>query len=128
MLLLDTCAFLWLVADQRRLSERAKNLIRQNAADLYVSAITAFEIGVKHRKGALSLPFSPKEWISEALEHHGIRDIPVDWEVAERSTTLPPLHRDPCDRIIVATAATRGLSVLTPDRLISQYTEVTAVW
>jgi PIN domain nuclease of toxin-antitoxin system len=126
--LLDTCVLLWLVANQGELSERARDLIRQNAGNLYTSAISAFEIGVKHRKGALALPLPPEQWIAEALEHHGIRDIPVDWRIAARSTALPPLHRDPCDRIIVATALVIGLRILSPDRLIGQYSEAGVVW
>jgi PIN domain nuclease of toxin-antitoxin system len=100
--LLDTCVFLWLADDQEMLSPRARQLIADNAGSLFISSISAFEIAVKHRKGALRLPLSPADWIGEALEHHGITDIPVDWRIAERSASLPPLHRAPADRLIVA--------------------------
>jgi PIN domain nuclease of toxin-antitoxin system len=89
-MLLDTCVLLRLAADPSRLSERGRDLVRQNAGNLHVSAMSAFEIRAKHHKGTLVLPLPPDEWIAEALEHHGIRDIPMDWRIAERATALPP--------------------------------------
>ena len=72
---------------------------------------------------------SPRaDWIARALEHHGVREVPVDWRIAERSTSLPPLHRDPADRIIIATSLITGVSILTPDRQIGQYPDVAVVW
>ena len=124
---LDPCVFLWLADAQEMLSPRARQLIADNAASLFISSISAFEIALKHRKGALRLPLSPSDWIAEALEHHGITDIPVDWRVAERSASLPPLHRDPAGRLIVATALTTGLPILTPDPLIKAY-DATVFW
>jgi len=125
--ILDTCALLWLADDQSKLSERARGAIEQSAGSLFISSITAFEITLKHRRGALRLPLEPADWLREALEHHGIADIPVDWRVAERAASLPPLHRDPTDRMIVATALATGLAILTPDPLIAAY-DVRVVW
>jgi PIN domain nuclease of toxin-antitoxin system len=127
MMLLDTCTLLWLADEQKQLSERARQLIEDNAGSLFVSAITAFEIAVKHRRGALVLPLPPHEWIAAALEQHGIADIPIDWRIAEQSVSLPLLHKDPADRLIVATARATGLTVLTPDPLIAAY-DVRVAW
>ena len=126
-MLLDTCTLLWLVSDQGRLSQRALSLIEANAGSLFVSAITGFEITIKHRKGGLTLPLPPRDWLEEALDHHGISDIPIDWRLAEASVTLPLLHRDPADRLIVATARAAGLTILTPDPLIAAY-DVPVAW
>ena len=71
MILLDTCALLWLAADQTRLSERAKEQIQNNADQLFVSAISAFEIGIKARKGKLILPMSAARWFEKAIDFHG---------------------------------------------------------
>ena len=94
----------------------------------HLAAAIDFEIGIKHRRGALDLPLPPADWIARALEHHRVQEIPVEWRVAERSTSLPLLHRDPADRIIIATALVTGVSILTPDSQISQYPDVTVVW
>jgi PIN domain nuclease of toxin-antitoxin system len=85
----------------------------------------------KLRRGALSLSIrggvGPHEWYAEALEFHGIRELPVTGRIALESTLLPTHHRDPCDRIIVATAREESLRVVTPDLLIAAY-EVETSW
>ena len=124
-MLLDTCTLLWLASTPRKLPGSVRRAITDNAGHLFISAITAFEIGIKHRRGALDLPLPPADWIARALEHHGVREVPVDWRIAERSTSL---HGDPADRIIIATALVTGVSILTPDSQISQYPDVTVVW
>jgi len=125
---LDTCTLLWLAADQARLSTTARQEIAARADALFVSAISAFEIGVKHAKGKLVLPLDPQEWIARALEQHGIHEIAVDARIAVRATQLPLLHSDPCDRMIVATAKLHSLSILTPDPLIAAYADVNVLW
>ena len=128
MFLLDTCALLWLASGDRALSKAAREAIGAPNAPLFVSAISAFEIGIKERRGALALPLAADRWYVRALAHHGGEEIAVDSAIALRSTRLPPLHADPCDRIIVATALRDHLAVLTPDALIRRYPGVTTLW
>lgn len=128
MILLDTCTLLWLVGDQERLSPRAHERLREHAGELFVSAISAFEVGIKHRKGKLSLPLEPELWFEEALDFHGLVEVPITARIAARSTTLPALHPDPCDRIIVATSKLLSLTVLTPDPLIRAYPDTATDW
>src|SRR5579864_9518650 len=111
ILLLDTCCLLWLAADPARLSETSRALIARSAGSLYVSAISAFEIAVKSRKGRLTLALDPEAWFERALLAHGLIEEAVDWRIAARSATLRAVHADPCDRIIVATAQLRGMTV-----------------
>lgn len=127
-LLLDSCTFLWLVSDQSRLPDTVKQAIRARPASLTISAISAFEIGVKHARGKLRLPLEPATWMAKAMEQHGIHEIAVDCSIAAHSTQLPPLHNDPCDRIIVATAQLRNLTIMTPDALIRAYPGIVVVW
>ena len=127
-MLLDTCTLLWLVSTPRQLPGKVRRVIADHAGNLFISAITAFEIGIKHRRGALQLPLAPPGWIAQALDHHGIQSIAVDWQIAERSTSLPPRHKDPADRIIIATSLTTGAPILTPDGEIEQYPDVTVIW
>lgn len=128
MVLLDTCCLLWLVAGRRELSIRARKRISESAGSLFISAITAFEIAIKHRKGRLTLPMKPEKWIEQALEFHGIAELPIDWRVASRSALLPPHHEDPCDRMIIATAELRNLPILSPDPLLKAYAGVQVDW
>lgn len=128
MLLLDTCTLLWLAADQDKLTSGARELLSRRRDRLFVSAISAFEIGIKHRKGKLTLPREPVAWFEGERRFHGLIEIPVDSRIAATSTQLPPLHRDPCDRIIVATAHIHGLTILSPDPLIKAYREADTAW
>ncbi len=128
MTLLDTCTLLWLVSGSDRLHPTARQTILANRGQLFVSAISAFEIGIKTAKGRLALPLPPQEWFERALRFHGLREIPVTASIALRSTQLPPVHDDPADRMIVATAIDRGLLVVTPDSLIGAYQEVSVTW
>ena len=128
MILLDTCTLLWLAAEPASLSQRAREVLASHHGRLFVSAISAFEVSIKHHKGRLTLPSEPAEWFTRALEFHGLLEIPVNGRIAALSTSLPPLHTDPCDRLIVATAAIHGLTVLTPDPLIRGYPQLSSSW
>ena len=128
MILLDTCTLLWLASDQKKLSSKAKKEIEKNAQSLFISAITAFEIAIKCRNGKLELPLPSLDWFTEAIDFHGIREIPVTSSIAVSSVQLPPLHNDPCDRIIIATSQLNAMKIVTCDKLISQYENAEVIW
>lgn len=120
MMLLDTCALLWLAQGGERLSEDTRLRLNREPV-VYVSAISGFEIGVKLRKGKLELPAPPLEWFEKIVEHHGLNVIPLDLPICIRATELEPIHADPCDRLILATAKLRNLAVVTADPVFSRY-------
>lgn len=128
MLLLDTCAFLWLVADHKKISVKAMAALKKSAGNIFVSSISAFEIGIKYEKKKLSLPMRATEWFMKALELHGLTELPITAKIAALSTELPRLHDDPADRMIVATAILHKLPLLTPDSHIRQYDSVEVIW
>jgi PIN domain nuclease of toxin-antitoxin system len=128
MLLLDTCALLWLADAQERLSDFARRAIVKNAGGIHVSAISAFELGVKTRKRKLVLPLPAGEWYGRALELHGLREIPISGAIAARSASLEAHHNDPCDRFIIATALEFGCPVVTADGIFSSYAGLRVVW
>ena len=119
-LILDTCALLWLAQGSDRLSSAARRQI-DAAPTVYASAISGFEVGIKHRKGKLELPASPSDWFAAVLERHDIEVIPLDLSVCIRATELPAVHADPCDRLIIATAEGQHLTVVTADPIFRQY-------
>ncbi|MFH0924633.1 MAG: type II toxin-antitoxin system VapC family toxin [bacterium] len=128
MIILDTCTLLWLVADHKRLSTKAKSSIMQNAGSIFVSSISAFEIAIKSRNGKLKLPMPIYKWFFEALKFHGIHEIPINSDIAINSACLPQLHNDPCDRIIIASAIQSSMVIITCDKLISQYKQIKVIW
>lgn len=108
-LLLDTCVLLWLVADPSRLSQRAADSLAAPTRIGRLSAISAFEIALKHRKGRLVLPLPPRQWLHETLIAYRLTVIPIDEEIAALAATLPTNHGDPCDRLIAATGFVHGV-------------------
>lgn len=128
MLLLDTCTLLWLASDQNKLSKSAVSALKENNGTIFVSAMSALEIGIKHRKKRLKLPLSPTEWYKKAIDWHGLTELPITGAIALKSTLLPPIHDDPIDRMIISTAQAHQLSLLTPDKHIQKYPHLTIIW
>ena len=128
MLLLDTCTLLWLVGDKSKIPPSAISAIDENREDLFVSAVSILEIGIKVAKGRLALPLSPLAWYERALQLHGLEERAVDGRISLFSTELPPVHADPFDRILIATARLQNLTILTPDPLIQKYPDVKWAW
>jgi PIN domain nuclease of toxin-antitoxin system len=126
-IILDTCALLWLADDQDRLTPRQKKAIGTNRGSLFVSAITAFEIGLRHKKKRLGLPLAPEVWYERVLDLHGIRELPISGPVLLRAVSLPDIHSDPCDRFIIAAALEMGCPVVTADRTFRKYTGLKVV-
>ena len=119
-MMLDTCALLWLAQGGGELSEAA--LQRLDAAPVvYISAISGFEIGIKVQKGKLQLPARPADWFAAVLAHHNIEVLPLDLAVCIRSTELPAIHADPCDRMIIAAAQIHHFPVVTTDPIFLRY-------
>ncbi len=120
MILLDTCALLWLSSNQELISPETLDVIDKEPI-VYVSAITGFEIGIKYRAGKLELPCTPNEWFENIIKHHDLSVIKIDININIRATELPLIHRDPCDRFLIATALIHELTVVTSDRRFEQY-------
>lgn len=122
--LLDTHTLVWLLTGSDRLGDKARKLIQQAAEDdnLFLSAISPWEIAMLVSKGRLVLDRDVGEWIKEALSLPGIRLEPLSPEIAVASTRLPgDIHPDPADRIIASTARHLGAILITDDRLLLDY-------
>jgi len=118
--MLDTCALLWLVSGDQRLSRQAREVI-DGAGVVYVSVMSGFEVALKWRRGKLILPANADEWFAEVVRHHGLELIALSLEDAMRAPSLPDIHRDPCDRFILAAALRLGVAVVTGDRVFAEY-------
>ena len=119
-MILDTCALLWLAGGSKKLSRAALKEINAASA-VYVSAISGFEISLKVGAGKLELSHPVEEWFKRVVEHHGLTVLPLDLEVCIAAAKLPPIHDDPFDRFIIATAKLNDLSVVTADERFEEY-------
>ena len=131
MIVLDTHTWVWWVAMPERLSKAARTAVEKATADgtLFVSSISVWELHLLVARDRLVLTMDTEEWISRSEALPFLRFVPVDNRIAARSVHLPPpLHDDPADRIIVATALTLGARLVTRDRRLLDYEPARAVW
>lgn len=131
MIVLDTHAWVWWVADPEKLSRRARQAIEgaMGKASLYVSAISCWEVALLVRRGRLELRMPAPDWIARSEALPFLRFVPVDTAIAVRSVGLAgPLHNDPADRIVIATTLSLGADLVTRDERIRRYPHVTTVW
>ncbi len=117
-LLLDTHAWLWWQADDARLGAATRHML-QRASEVRFSAASAWEIAIKVALGKLSLPKGAD--IAAALADSGFLALAVEITHAEGVQRLPPLHRDPFDRMLIAQARIEGLTLVTADRELAAY-------
>jgi PIN domain nuclease of toxin-antitoxin system len=115
-LLLDTHVWLWWQADDRRLAKAARSAIA-HAADVYISAVSAWEMAIKSALGKLTAP----EDIAEAVEAGGFRELPVHFRHVAALHELPVHHRDPFDRLLLAQALVDDLTLVTANSALPPY-------
>ena len=128
-LLLDTCAVLWAGLDPDRLSAAARCALADPHARVSVASISAAEIACAVERERVTFCDHWKPWFRDALARNGWEALPATLEIVEEAYSLPePFHRDPADRVIVATARLRGLTVVTADRLVLAYPHVRTLW
>jgi PIN domain nuclease of toxin-antitoxin system len=124
-LLLDTCAFLWIIRKRPQASPTAVALFRDPANELFLSSVSAWEIAVKHRLGKLSLGDVPARYVPAEREKHRIETMPLKESDTLVLDKIPLLHHDPFDRMLICQAITNQMTILTPDPLIAQYPVLT---
>jgi PIN domain nuclease of toxin-antitoxin system len=120
-LLLDTCTFLWAIEGGAELSVTARNALVDPDNDVFLSAVSAWEIAVKHSLGRLPLPEPPERYVPAQRSARGIAALPLDEDAALQLVRLPSLHRDPFDRMLVCQALAGAFTVVTPDPEIARY-------
>jgi PIN domain nuclease of toxin-antitoxin system len=125
-LLLDTCTFLWL-AGGRRLPPAAEAAIGNPSNEVYLSAVSVWEIVTKYRNGRLPLPEPPDRLIPAERAVRGVATLDFDEESALQAMRLPMLHRDPFDRMLIAQAIATSSTLVTLDPLVTQY-PIRVIW
>ena len=120
-LLLDTATFLWIIADPHRLSRIARSALEDTDNSLYLSAVSAWEIAVKHQLGKLLLPQHPEFLIPAQRKRRGIETLDVTEPAILRLPRLPDLHKDPFDRILACQAIEHEMTIVTSDATLRAY-------
>ena len=131
MVVLDTCAWLWMCSEPKKLSRAAREAIGrdQKRDGLVVSVMSAWEIAKLVQKRKLAFSITCREWIEGAVRADGVMIHPLTPDICVESTELPGVfHGDPADQLIVATARLLGAPVVTSDRKIRDYPHVATLW
>ena len=120
-LLLDTHVWLWLLDDPARLAPEVRDACGDEGAELHWSSVCAWEMAVKHGLGKLRLPVPPGEYVSSRVAASGAHALPITHDHALRVADLPPHHRDPFDRLLVAQAQVEHMTLVTTDPQVKRY-------
>jgi PIN domain nuclease of toxin-antitoxin system len=131
MIVLDTHAWIWFASNPEILSRKAKKAVdlAVKKKSVLVSSISVWEVALLVKKKRLELSMDVADWIAKSENLPFIQFIPVSNSIAVKSVNLPPpLHPDPADRIIIATALSAGAPIVTKDKNISDYAHVRTIW
>lgn len=120
-ILLDTHVFLWYIAGDSRLPAAFGDAIREPSHEVYLSVASVWEAIIKHGLGKLPFPALPAIYLPSKRDEHGISSLTIDEGAMASLASLPPLHRDPFDRMLVAQALQHGMTIATVDAAIAAY-------
>ena len=119
--LLDTCTLIWLCSEPEKLSPVAQKAIDAPDSALLLSDVSALEITLKWSAGKIVLPDPPRHWVEKQIAAWNLDCLSLSREEVYRAGELPLYHRDPFDRLLVATALNAQATILTPDTAVHQY-------
>jgi PIN domain nuclease of toxin-antitoxin system len=132
MIVIDTHVLIWWVNGDTSLSSKATTAIEETlncGSEVIISSISAWEIAMLIEKGRLALSMDVESWLDEVSQIDGVRFLPVDNKIGIKSTMLPgEFHKDPADRMIVATARKLAVPLVTADEKIINYDHVRTIW
>jgi len=120
-LLLDTHVFLWYITADPKLPAAFLAAGQDPTNEVYLSVASVWEAVIKHNLGKLPLSAPPADFLPRQRDAHGIASLPIDEGAMSHLASLPPLHRDPFDRLLVAQALQHGLTVATVDPDVAAY-------
>ncbi len=120
-ILLDTHIFLWFISGDSRLSTDVRDIIRDVDNEIYLSVVSVWESIIKYQLGKLPLPESPETYLPKQRELHQIASLTLNESSIVQLAKLPPLHRDPFDRMLICQALQYGLTIATVDAAVRAY-------
>ncbi len=119
-LLLDTHLLLWAAGEPNRLSRKARTLIGNPENELLFSAASLWEVAIKRGLGRSDFQVDAR-LLRRGLLDNGYSELPIVSDHVVATESLPPIHKDPFDRVLVAQATVEGITLLTTDSLVAQY-------
>ena len=119
--------WLWSIADADKLNPSAREIIENGREEIYFSAASHWEIGIKARAGKLQLPASPSQCIPAFIAKQGLKPLPITHLHTVKVYQLALHHTDPFDRLLIAQALCEDMAILTADRFFERY-PVQIVW
>ena len=119
-LLLDTHLLLWAAGEPKRLSKQARTLIDNPDNELLFSAASLWEVAIKRGSGREDFKVDAR-LLRRGLLDNGYSELPIISDHVVATESLPPIHKDPFDRVLVAQATVEGITLLTIDSLVAQY-------
>lgn len=126
-LLLDTHALLWWSEDNPRLSAAARDAIRDGSNEVFVSAVSAFEIGQKYRMGKLPDVAVLADNFPAEVERHGFEPLPIELSHAQLAGTMDIPHKDPFDRLLIAQAREEAMVLVSNEAVFDRF-DVERLW
>lgn len=120
-ILTDTCNALWFCSGDNQLAQEHREIMANTGNVIFFSAVSAAEIAIKFNIGKLHLPENPRIYVPELRKRHGFTELPLYENAALLLDSLPLLHRDPFDRLLICQAQAHNLYILTSDPQIRQY-------
>ncbi|MCU0476134.1 MAG: type II toxin-antitoxin system VapC family toxin [Anaerolineae bacterium] len=124
---MDTNVVIWVLSEPHYLSKGASEVLTNPASRLYVSVVSLWELQIKSNNGKITLPYALEELDLELNRQFDVIVLPIVLEDVYALQFLEDIHRDPFDRMLVAQARSRNLTILTADKLLKQY-GVPTVW
>lgn len=125
--LIDTHAFIWWNTEDERLSDRARRVMEDEASEIFVSVGSIWEVATKVAKGRLEIPGDLETYVDERLAANRWVALSIDRRHVIRAASLPVIHRDPFDRILIAQAQLDDMPIVTTDAAITRY-DVETIW
>ncbi|WNZ23108.1 type II toxin-antitoxin system VapC family toxin [Leptolyngbya sp. NK1-12] len=120
-ILLDTHIFLWFISGDTQLSTDVRDAMRDPDNEVYLSSVSVWEAIVKYQLGKLPLPEPPETYLPRQRNLHQIASLALDESSVIQLAKLPPLHRDPFDRMLICQALQNGLTIATVDAAVRAY-------
>ncbi len=125
--LLDTHTFIWLASAPEALSENVRLLAEDPENELMLSAASGWETALLHKLGRIELAAEPSLFVPEVIHDLDLTPVNINFDTAISAATLPLIHRDPFDRLLVATALKKKIPLLSRNSILTEY-GITVIW
>ena len=119
--LLDTCTFLWTIAEPKKLSKEARRLISAKENELYLSAVSVWELAIQIELKRVKIEGDISSFVPEQRISHSIQSVPLSEEASLHLSRLPVIHKDPFDRMLICQSLVHAMPLITPDKTIQKY-------